>query len=228
MSGIYDIETALASLEVEFREQFAAQASWDEVKRTKLPAGKLDELRERFEAREDEARRRCVDELENLIDFSPRHVRHKDLLADFWAGGSYEKSVFVMTKFPSPGVPEQKDRDLQGVIDAVTAAVRVAGFVPRVASDRDFHPQLWDNVELYLLGCHRGVAIVEDRYLTELNPNVVMEWGWMRSMRKPVLFLLEQGFTRLRADLTGLIQAPFDWDDPAPGVSSAVQKFLKP
>jgi hypothetical protein len=39
------------------------------------------------------------------------------------------------------------------------------------------HEQLWDNVELYLLGCRRGIAIVEDKYLPELNPNVAMDWA---------------------------------------------------
>lgn len=72
------------------------------------------------------------------------------------------------------------DVQLEAVIQAVRDAVEGCGYIPRIARDNQYHPILWDNVELYLLGCRRGIAIVEDKYLPELNPNVAMEWGWMR------------------------------------------------
>jgi len=121
-----------------------------------------------------------------------------------------------------------KDAELQQVIDTVADAVRASGFVPRIASARDYHGLLWDNVELYLLGCSRGVVILEDRYLPELNPNVAMEWGWMRAATKPILVLAEEKFDKNRADFTGLIQYTFDWANPKPGISDAVTKFLSP
>jgi nucleoside 2-deoxyribosyltransferase len=81
-------------------------------------------------------------------------------------------------------------------------------------------------VELHLLGCRLGVAVVEDRYLPELNPNVAMEWGWMRAMGKPVLFLVEKSFTKFRADIGGLITAQFSWDDPEGTVEDAISPWL--
>ena len=62
-----------------------------------------------------------------------------------------------------------------------------------------------------MLGCHRGIAIVEDKYRKELNPNVAMEWGWMRGFRRPVLFLVEASFESARADWSGLISSEFTW-----------------
>ena len=85
---------------------------------------------------------------------------------------------------------------------------------------------LWKNVEFYLLACSRGIAIVESKHTAELNPNVTMEWGWMRGTDRPVLFLVEQTFDKSRADLSGLIQELFDWNNPEPGIESAVKKFL--
>jgi hypothetical protein len=81
-------------------------------------------------------------------------------------------------------------------------------------------------VELHLLGCQQGVAIVEDRYLSELNPNVAMEWGWMRGMGKPVLFMVEEGFRHSRADIRGLIEDSFRWTDPEAGMTSAITTWL--
>ena len=67
---------------------------------------------------------------------------------------------------------------------------------------------------------------VEERYRPELNPNVAMEWGWMRAMGKRVLFLREKGFTHGRADLVGLRAWNFDWDDPEPGVLTALEEWI--
>ncbi|TMQ18809.1 MAG: hypothetical protein E6J91_07250 [Deltaproteobacteria bacterium] len=132
-----------------------------------------------------------------------------------------------MTKFPDLKKPTPADVELQAVIDAVRGAVQQRGYVPRIASDNEYHSILWDNVELYLLGCKRGIAIVEDRYLPELNPNVAMEWGWMRGMGRNVLYLVEKTFKKTRADWGGLIEHSFDWANPAPDINAGVEAWLK-
>jgi len=104
--------------------------------------------------------------------------------------------------------------------------VNACGYTPRIAKRTTYHDWLWDNVELYLLACSRGIAIVEDKYRPELNPNVAMEWGWMRAMGKPVLFLAEQSFAHGRADWDGLIKHRFDWLDPARGTKEAIESWL--
>lgn len=60
----------------------------------------------------------------------------------------------------------------------------------------------------------------------ELNPNVAMEWGWMRAMGKRVLFLREDGFAHGRAYSGGLRTGSFDWDAPEPGVSTALTEWF--
>lgn len=168
----------------------------------------------------------CGERLRDLIDFPPHHLRHFPRLEAFWREGSYERSVFLMTKFPESDTDPQSIQ-LQSVINSVSAAVTEAGFFPRIAkAPSNFHPGLWDNVELHLLACRQGVAIVEDQYLPELNPNVAMEWGWMRGMGKPVLFLVEDEFKHRRADLDGLLDHQFTWADPHPGIAAAVPPWL--
>ena len=78
-----------------------------------------------------------------------------------------------------------------------------------------------------MLGCRRGVAIVQDRYTDELNPNVMMEWGWMRGMGRRVFFLLEKDFSNFRADLGDLLNEKFAWDTPEQDIKKAITGFLK-
>ena len=120
-----------------------------------------------------------------------------------------------MTKFPDKAQGKDKNDQLDRVLKAISDAVLACSCKPRIAQfPQNYHPGLWDNVELHLLGCKRGVAIVEDRYSPELNPNVMMEWGWMRGMGKRVFFLREKNFRHFRADLGDLLSEEFDWDDP--------------
>jgi hypothetical protein len=151
--------------------------------------------------------------------------RHLALLDEFWRVADYERSVFVMTKYPERDT--DNDKKLKEVIQTVRDAVSASGFTPRLASDQEYHPQLWDNIELYLVGCSRGVAIVEDKHTRETNPNVSMEWGWMRGMGRDVLFLIEKEFKSPRADFVGFISKAFDFADPKANVPEHVATWLR-
>ena len=165
--------------------------------------------------------------LEELVRFPPHKERHFQFLTDFYRDGEFDKSVFIMTKFPDVQNPQPIDNELSRVIQAVKDAIAAKGFIPRIANARAFHAALWNNVELYLLGCSRGVAIVEDKYKKELNPNVTMEWGWMRGMDRRVLYLIESNFIGERADIIGLLKEYFDWNNPEPGVANGINGWLQ-
>jgi len=226
VTGVRDLDRVLKDLRKQDKKLLDAQEELLEVGAS-YGAAQVDELQQRILQEINQAQERARTALLQLVAFPPGHIRHQVHLDAFWKVCDYDRSVFVMTKFPgASGVG--KDAELQQVIDTVADAVRASGFVPRIASARDYHGLLWDNVELYLLGCSRGVVILEDRYLPELNPNVAMEWGWMRAATKPILVLAEEKFDKNRADFTGLIQYTFDWANPKPGISDAVTKFLSP
>ena len=179
---------------------------------------------------DDIARRkaRITRHLEEFAHFPHWHARHAQLLDDFAKKGSFEESVFIMTKYPDAKHPSVTDPQLQKVTDAVSAAVAANKYVPRIASDKDYHAQLWDNVELHMLGCRRGIAIVQDKVKKELNPNVAIEWGWMIGLNRRVLYLVEKDFKQARADWQGMSKSEFDWANPALDVEAAVKKFLPP
>ena len=159
--------------------------------------------------------------IEEVIRYPPHHIRHFDHRSAF---GDPALNVFIMTKYPDAS--EANDTQLQKVINVTVQAIRDGGFIPRLASDARNHPLLWDNIESYLLYCDQAIAIVEDCHTEELNPNVAMEWGWMRAMGRPVLFLKEVSFSQLRADWEGLVSDTFDWNAPEVRIRPAVVRWL--
>ena len=223
-----DVSTFLAQLKQSFLEER------EKVDRLRELEGQLDRdplygdhIKRQVDRLRDELRA-CRNEMDDLVKLllrvPPWHSRHRTALGDFYRGGDFEKSVFIMTKFPEAnGDPDQK---LKGLIDVVCIGLTQRGFLPRLASGAQFHDWLWDEVEIHLLGCATGIAIVEDRYRPELNPNVAMEWGWMRAMGKRVLFLREKKFAHGRADLGGLRAWEFDWESPGDGVATALTEWF--
>jgi hypothetical protein len=193
-----------------------------------LPKALRDELDSTFLEQISQVRKATLRELDKLVRYPPFHSRHFYKLAEYYehAGCGYEKSVFIMTKFPEGDSP--LDQQLRRVIKAVKTVVNECGHAPRIATDKTFHPLLWDNVELYLLASRGGIAILEDKYKPELNPNVAMEWGWMRGMGREILPLVEDGFDYRRADWGGLIENRFEWDKPEETIRPAVKAWLAP
>jgi hypothetical protein len=221
-----DLEAAFQEIRSLVKLSLDEENNLEQLRHSGLSPAKEYEVRGDVTKSIEKHREWCRAELRSLVAFPPHHIRHFSELTDFWSDGDYEHSVFLMTKFPDPGDGPKADQ-LQNVIDVVKAAVRKADFVPRIAQFPSIHPGLWDNVELHLVGCRQGIAIVEDQYLAELNPNVAMEWGWMRGMGKPVLFLAEEGFKHDRADLGDLLKQRFKWTDPQPGIDAAVGPWLE-
>jgi hypothetical protein len=221
-----EIKDALVFLRDDFRNIAQLEQQRQEILNSTMPAAMKDD-REKMLKEEIERRGSLLAKLlRELVDFPPHHVRHGPLLEQFYQAAAYEKSVFIMTKFPKTEQPGPEDLKLAEVIETVRTAVKNRGYVPRLASDRQYHPILWDNVELYLLGSQRAIAIMEDKCQPELNPNVAMEWGWMRGMGRNVLYLVEKDFHRNRADWDGLIKAQFDWAAPQASIAAATDGWF--
>jgi hypothetical protein len=174
----------------------------------------------------------CDDPNPNIVYRKARYARqHEEYLTAleaFHAIAPYENSFFIMTKYPNldPRTQTENDRKLERVIDTVKQTLRIHDLTPRLAADKFFHPILWKNIEVYLLGCSRGIAIVENKYDGEVNPNVAMEWGWMRAAGRDVLYLLDSEFKNERADFTGFLSERFSWDFPEKDIQAAVAKWL--
>src|SRR5262249_19097169 len=172
--------------------------------------------------------RERMDVLEDLVQFPPQHLQYREKLEQANKEmGPYRMRVFIMTKYPD-GADAKLDAQLQTVINTVKDAVKAKAYMPYLASDKAWHHNVWENVEFYMLACARGIAIVEDRFNPKLNPNVAMEWGWMRAMKKPVLYLVEKGVpaAQIPTDLMGLIRSRFDWDNPEADIPRLIAENL--
>jgi hypothetical protein len=191
---------------------------------------KIDSLDNQLELLE----KQRIEVLRDLVAYPPHFLSYGPLIEKFREtinritqprmGGT--GSVFIMTKYPD-GKDAQRDAELQKVIDTVKAAVKDCGFYPNVASEMTLNANLWQNAECQMLACSHGIAIVDGKFKPELNPNVAMEWGWMRAMDKPVLYLVERGVEVEPADVVGLIKTRFDWLNPEADIPALVAKHLQ-
>jgi hypothetical protein len=220
------LEETLVSITQLIQQQTSLEEERRRLDERNLPPTIKEDIRESMGATLAKFEGHLTDALKTLVRFPPYHVRHTNVIGEFLDVSPFERSVFVMTKYPDGKVPEA-DQQLTRVIEAVRETVATSGFVPRLASDHSFHPGLWDNVELYLLGCSRAIAIVEGKTRGELNPNVAMEWGWMVGSDRKVLYLVEESFDLRRADWSGLLESRFPWENPAPAIQRAVGDWLK-
>jgi hypothetical protein len=223
---MHDLEKVASNLRIDILKIAGLERERTEVLDSDSPPAMKDEDARQIEREIARRTERIKRQLEEFAHFPHWHLRHAQFLNDFAKNGSYEDSVFIMTKYPDPKNPVVTDPQLTQVIEAVSAAVKANKYMPRIATDKDYHTQLWDNVELHMLGCQHGIAIVQDKVKKELNPNVAIEWGWMLGMNRKVLYLVEKGFKRERADWKGMSSSPFDWANPGPDIDAAVSKFL--
>jgi len=199
----------------------------EQLDRGSSPMPTLLERRKQLSAQIEEIQRQKLQLLEEFLRYPPHHDRHFSKLQTLLGKPdyAYDKLVFIMTKYPEGD--DEPAKQLGNIIKVVQDTVTECGYVPRRANDEEIHDLLWDNVELYLLSSSRAIAILEDTYRPELNPNVAMEWGWMRGMGRKVFALVERNFKSQRADWEGLIKHEFEWSRPDAGIQTAVKNWLK-
>ena len=77
-----------------------------------------------------------------------------------------------------------------------------------------------------MIGCKYGIALLEDIIADEFNPNVALEYGFMRALGKPTLLLKERRF-KARADILGTLWEEFDILDIETSITSAVSRWLR-
>ncbi|MFI6458773.1 hypothetical protein ACIBF6_45415 [Streptosporangium amethystogenes] len=135
----------------------------------------------------------------------------------------YERNVFLMTRFdPSNLYLTRLDTEIR-------RALREHNLNPVRADDKVYMPDrnLWNNVCVYMLCSFRGIAILEDRAEDEFNPNVALEYGFMRALNKDTLLLADRGFRNLRADVVGTLRETFDLLDIEGTIPPAIARWLR-
>ena len=121
----------------------------------------------------------------------------------------YEENVFLMTRFAA-------DPALNSTLEYVKTLLESRRLRGLRADDKTYPRDriLWNNLCTYMLGCSKGIAILEDKVRPDFNPNIGIEYGFMKALNKPVLVLADKDFQRISADLSGIIRQRFDLNNP--------------
>lgn len=132
-----------------------------------------------------------------------------------------ESNVFLMTRF--------HDEDYHKEIsNAITEAVRAFGLELVRADNRDITAEsLWRKVQFCMEACHFGVAVFEDIDERYFNPNVSLELGYMRAIKRQLLILKEKRLQKLPTDLCGDLYKEFDIFKIRPTIFSQIADWLK-
>jgi hypothetical protein len=92
---------------------------------------------------------------------------------------------------------------------------------------KKYHDDLFGNVLTYLHGCAFGVAVFERLEAEEFNPNVSLEVGYMRALRKSVCLLKDNTLKTLHTDLAGKLYKEFDPQNPTTSIPKELEKWLR-
>lgn len=132
----------------------------------------------------------------------------------------YSRNVFIMTRF-QPG-----NKTLETIDSTIRAALSNRGLAGHRADDRCYPTDrnLWDNVCTYMIGCKYGIAVLENIIQDEFNPNVALEYGFMRALGKPTLLLKEKRMAP-RADIIGTLLEQFDILNIETTVTDAINRW---
>ncbi len=124
----------------------------------------------------------------------------------------YEKSVFVMMKFPDAQINDLHRQLLNDIWRVISDTLGQRGLKARRADLATYYDQLWENVCVHMFGSKYGMAILEDHVASELNPNVTLEYGFMKALNRTVGLFRAEDFRHDRADLTGKLSKRFSID----------------
>lgn len=135
----------------------------------------------------------------------------------------FSRNVFIMIKF------DKSNQKLKNVEKEIRSVLTEKGFNPLRADDKVYpnDRDLWDNVCVYMLCCKQGIAVLENQSKQEFNPNVAIEYGYMRALNKRALLLADKKFPKDRADIVGKLRSTFDMDKPESTIRIPLEKWLK-
>jgi hypothetical protein len=151
----------------------------------------------------------------------------KEPLESFFNDGergcsNYDRNAFIITRF-LPG-----NKVLESIDNTIRTALKSVGLVGHRADDRVYPDDrnLWDNVCTYMVGCKYGIAVLEDVLRAEFNPNVALEYGFMRALEKPTLLLKEQRMEP-RADILGTLWEGFDVFEIEKDITDSIHRWAR-
>ena len=138
---------------------------------------------------------------------------------------SVEDNVFVMMRYHR----HQRYREIWEVIRATLADY---GLIARLAEERAQFTDVWENVKDYMRHCTYAIAVFEQIAEKEINPNIMLELGYVFGLERHCLLLIDGLMAKdIPADLKGKLYMEFDahaiGETIAPALSDWCEKELR-
>ena len=130
------------------------------------------------------------------------------------------KVAFVIMQFGQTNAHEKIE---QGIKQALAKH----GLTALLARDKEYHDDLYPNIQTFMHGCAFGIAVFERIERDNFNPNVSLEAGYMMGLKKPVLLLKDKTLSALQTDLVGKLYKPFDPQDPVKSIGPELEKWME-
>ncbi len=119
-----------------------------------------------------------------------------------------------------------KTPPMKAIYEVVDTSLSRMGLRPLRADKKTYHHELWGNVCTYMLGCSKAVIVFEDVEQREFNPNVALEFGFMRALNKPCLILKEKRLPKPPTDIIGYLWREFDSFAPEETIPDQISRWL--
>jgi protein-tyrosine-phosphatase len=130
------------------------------------------------------------------------------------------RNVFVMMRFEETSQHEE-------ILTAVRGSLDYYGFDAFRADDMWYFDNLWGNVRVYMEGCQYGIAVFDQIYERDFNPNVSLELGYMMGQGKECLVLKEEKIPTLPSDLSGRLYRVFDSYDIERTIREQISQWMR-
>ena len=130
------------------------------------------------------------------------------------------RNVFVMMRFEETSQHEE-------ILTAVRGSLDHYGFDALRADDTWYVDNLWENVRVYMEGCQYGIAVFDQIYERDFNPNVSLELGYMMGQGKKCLVLKEEKIPTLHSDLSGRLYRAFDSYDIERTIREQISQWMR-
>jgi hypothetical protein len=134
----------------------------------------------------------------------------------------FSKNVFIAMRF-RPG------KQFLEIHEAVKSGLAKYGLNGLRSDDKTYPSDgdLWTNICVYMMGCKFGVCIFEEIDEREFNPNVPLEYGFMRAMNRQVLLLKDIRMPKMPSDMTGKLYRSFDTYNITPTIHEQVSQWAE-
>ncbi|MBD3342169.1 MAG: hypothetical protein GF353_23915 [Candidatus Lokiarchaeota archaeon] len=133
---------------------------------------------------------------------------------------SYETNVFVMMRY-------RDDEKYILIETSIRTALSKYGLKSRLAKDRAYFDNLWDNIIFYMKNSKYGLAVFEEIDDRDFNPNISMELGYLYALDCRCLLLKDKRMPRLPTDICGKIYKDFDTYDIEKSIENRITEWCE-